>query len=330
MPKVSDWVLEVGGIPCGVYLGPDGTQGPTEISDEHGRRATATFQCEWASRNDLIGALVGTVDYPGAAIARTPPFSYPFATVDTTQHTVNGSSNSIIPQRLVCTAISRVQGTKWRTDNEGGLFSEVAGWGGFAYALITAEFTCPNYMLAPTEFAPAFTDLSTLPYVITKTRVSAEILAPPAGAFQYADGAYKGKPLLDVGAAQPRSRLEINMTRVRMPIVPTVIATPLLGSVNQDPFVLGGLEFTKGAVLFNGMNPEPRSDPYNGGIVWDVEYQFLANGLVYITSVDDRQYADWNWFLDPKGEWTKVTYPDGKTPVFEYADFRPLFQDAIS
>jgi hypothetical protein len=80
--------------------------------------------------------------------------------------------------------------------------------------------------------------------------------------------------------------------------------------------------------MFNGMHPTPRTDPYNGGIVWDVEYQWLANSPANTGGIP----LDWNYFMDPTGAWVQVTtsMESGSQPAFATADHTVLFQNAIT
>jgi hypothetical protein len=324
---VAGWVLEIGGVPCGIYLGPDGTLGPTESCTAQGRTATVTFQCLWNDRQPLIAGLVGVVGYDHGNILRTPPFEYPFGQDD--YAAVGGAiTASILERRLLCTSISRVQGTKWETDVEGGAFSSWPGWGGYVYALVTAEFTTPNYQIVTSNpGTTGFQDPSNFAYMTTRVRASGEILAPPDGAMVFAEGPLKGDMLRDVGSAQPRVRLEVNVTRIRMPIIPLQLVEPLVGGVNNKPITFGNYDFQNGSVLFNGINPEPRTDPYSGGIVWDIEYQFLVNGPVLHFGDQEPREADWNWFIDPDGDWVLVNYVNTTRTPFPYTDFSKLFEN---
>jgi hypothetical protein len=324
---MAQWILKIGGVPCGIYLGPDGTRGPTETCTAQGRTATVTFQCRWNDRQPLIAGLVGVVGYNRGNILRTPPFEYPFGQDD--YASVGGDiTASILEKRLLCTAISRVQGTKWATDVEGGEFSTKIGWGGYTYALVTAEFSTPNYqILTSNPGTTGFQDPSNNAYTTTRVRASGEILAPPDGALVFAEGPLKGEPLRDVGSAQPRVRLEVNVTRIRMPIIPLQLVEPLIGGVNNEAITFGTYEFKSGSVLFNGVNPEPRTDPYSGGVVWDIEYQFLVNGPVLHFGDTDPQEADWNWFIDPDGDWVLVSFAGTDRVPFPYVDFKKLFEN---
>ncbi len=328
-PK-PNWVLEINHVRCAIYMGPSGTEGGlSEANPTEGRTASVVFQCYWDDRLDLIAGLIGTVDYVGGTIVRTEPFSYPLSERDK-------QNGKIFTDRLVCTSISSVIGTKWQTDDDGS-FTGLAGWGGYVFALVTAEFTCPSYLVVPlasplTPTDPAFNDLTYQTYCISKVRVSSEVFSPPTGSFQFAQGEFAGQPLLDIGASQIRTRFEVSITRVRMPLIPTETSSPILGTINDADFLIGGQNFPRGTMLFSGINPEPRSDPYNGGLIFDVELTFLANAPGATT--DDP--LDWNFFLDSSGTWVRVetrTTPDqignGK-PVFKYADQTVLYHNQIT
>ncbi len=319
----KNWQLRIGGVPCCVYLGPDGRDGPSESNGPEGRRAAVAFQCYWEDRLDLIAGLVGTVDYVGGTIARQDPFAYPLASRDQ-------ASGRMFPARTFCTGITSIEGTHPWTDPDGTNTGK-AGWVGFIYAVVQAEFSTPPYLIQdllgpgiPPE-SPAFNDLSYQTYCISKVRVSGEVFSPPTGAFVFAGGAFSGDKLLDVGASQIRTRFEVSITRVRMPLVPMTVATTLTGTINDAQFLVGGQLFPRGSMLFTGVNPEPRSDPYNGGIIYDVELTFMANGQ----AAGQDTPLDWNYFLDPGGAWSKVQTAGGD-PVFAYADHTALYANAIS
>ncbi len=118
-----------------------------------------------------------------------------------------------------------------------------------------------------------------------------------------------------------------------MPLIPVEVSGPLLGTVNDAPFLIGGQSFPKGSMLFSGINPEPKSDPYNGGLIFDVELTFLANAAASTT----KDPLDWNFFLDPGGVWVRVTTkptdindPTTAKPVFKYADQTVLYRNQIT
>lgn len=327
----KNFLLTLNAVPFGIYLGPDGGQGYglQEGTDEQGgRRATVWFHCYWQDRWDLIAFLVGGVDYVGGTIVRDDPYTYPTSNIDSIQ-----AQGGIYPNRLFCTSISSITGTAPYNDTNG-TYSGRANWIAYAYAIIQAEFTTPPYLIddllgngvPPTS--PAFNDLSYKTYCVSNIVSSPEVFAPPSGAFIFATGARANDPLLDVGASQIRTRSQVSITRVRMPIIPTITATKLFGTVNQLPFQVGGQLFPQNSMLFNGMHPTPRTDPYNGGIIWDVEYQWLANSPANTGGIP----LDWNFFMDPTGAWVQVTtsVASGSNPVFATADHSVLFLDAIT
>jgi hypothetical protein len=322
----KNWLLEINGVPCNIYLGDNATgYGITESNAPDGYQATVYFQCYWDDRMDLIAGLVGTVKYQGNTIIRTDPFAYPLSNQDSIDEDGN-----VYPNRLFCTSISSIAGTKPWTDASGDNVG-LANWLGYAYAVIQAEFTSPPYLIedllgdgvTPTD--PSFNDLSYQTYCTSNIRASGEVFSPPGGAFIWATGALAGKPLQDLGASQIRTRSEITITRIRMPLIPMTTIGSLIGTVNQTPFLIAGQLFPMGSMLFNGINPSPRSDPYNRGIIWDIELTFLGNSPANTNGI----VLDWNYFLDPMGVWSLVTTKGG-APAFAYADHTQLYQDAIT
>lgn len=328
----KNWNITINDVLCGVYLGPSpetpGSYGITEAFDHEGAKATVWFICKWNDRLDLVQGLLGDVDYIGGTIVRQDPFVLPLAPAD-------AEDNSVFSNRLFCTSVSSVQGIHPWTDETGETVG-LAYWLGYVYAIVQAEFTTPPYLIrdllgpgiVPGD--PSFNDLTFMTYVISRCRVSGEVFAPPNGAFQFTAGGFNKQSLLDVGASQIRTRFEISCTRVRMPLVPMETITSLIGTLNTNPFQVAGQQFPRGAVLFTGVNPEPRSDQYSRGIIYDVEVTFMANGPASNQDdADPTACLDWNLFMDPSGAWSPVATPDGKTP-FSYADHLELFNDAIS
>jgi hypothetical protein len=315
----KNWQLTIGDVPATIYLGPEGGVGGFGIRESigvDGRRASVYFQCLWSQRNALIKGLLGTVSYVAGTVTRTAPSFYPVSAAD------NG--NGLLDQQVFCTDITSVTGTHAYTDSEG-LDTGQAGWIGYGYAIVQAEFTSPPYQVALPGDGPAFNDMSGQTYCISKARVSGEVFSPPTGAFVFAGGAFIGDKLLDVGAAQIRTRYEYSITRVRMPIVPIQVVTALIGTVNLDPLTIAGQDAPKGTVLFTGINPEPRQDPYSGGIIYDVEFTFMVNG----PGPGNTAQLDWNYFLDPGGSWSPITTAAGQ-PVFQYDPLQLLLGDVIS
>src|SRR5208282_4493390 len=118
-----------------------------------------------------------------------------------------------------------------------------------------------------------------------------------------------GIPLLGVGAPQIRTRIEITCTRVRMPIIPMNVLTGAIGSVNKTNFVVGGYSCPPGSVLFNNWNPEPRSDPQSGAVVYDIEMIFMANmpsSTGQIGLAPSSNMLNWNYFMSLDGNWYSV------------------------
>ena len=75
-----------------------------------------------------------------------------------------------------------------------------------------------------------------------------------------------------------------------------------------------------------GCNPEPRTDPVNCGIVYDLELCWQVNGPA--SNKVGIVPLDWNSFIDPGGVWSPVTTQAGD-PVFQYADHSVLFDNTI-
>jgi hypothetical protein len=321
----KNWLLSIDGVDCNIFLGEKEQEAPDEAHPpDAGRTATVTFICPWADRIALVAGLVGTVSYDGGTIVRTDPYSYPVAAIDVFDPEEN--PNGVFKNRTVCTGIRQIQGRKWRSDVSGQV-TGVKGWGYFVYALVTAEFTTPPYLIEPIPGgnATGFNDLLGQTYCISKTRIAGEVFAPPSGSFIFNGGAFQGQPLNDVSSMQLRIRYELSCVRVRMPLVPTTTINSLSGSVNSNPMTLGNQSIDKGAALFTGANPEPKPDPYNGGIVNDVELLWLVNQFNPQTGAP----TDWNLFLDPSGAWVPVVNKVDGDPVFAYEDHSRLFDNTI-
>jgi hypothetical protein len=326
-PK-PNWLLSINSVQCAIYLGPNPDTpgyGIREGNPQDGRTANVSFICYWDDRMDLVRGLIGDVDYQGGTVVRMDPFAYPLAQNES-------MDTKVFSNRTFCTSVSSIQGIKPWTDETGENVG-LAGWVGYCFAVLEAEFTTPPYLIedllgegvVPSD--PSFNDLTYMTYVISKVRVSGEVFSPPTGAFVFAGGGFVGDKLLDVGAAQIRTRFEISCTRVRMPLVPMTIITSLIGTVNSVQFLVGGQMFPVGSMLFTGVNPEPHSDPYNCGIVWDLELTWMANGPASNTTVTTP--LDWNFFMDPGGDWSLVQTAAGD-PVFQYDDHGQLFDNTIS
>ena len=316
----ENWLLEIGGVGCNIYTGPNGQDGHlTELtSASEGRKAQVRFKCRWEDRNALLAGLLGTVVYQGGTIVRTPPFSYPTAQSDI--------DAGMFPNRLFCTDAG-VEGTKWRADPDGSI-TGLAGWGYFVYAIVTATFTSPPYLIEPMEGGgPAFNDLTNNTYCISKLRVSGEVYSPPTGSYVWAEGSRAGKQVPDAHCGIVRPRYELSVTRMRMPIVPTTALDDCIGSVNGSVLQISTNEVDPEAALFMGYNPEMRTDPYNGGIVSDIEMLWAVNGYLPSRNAD----GSWNWFVDPVGQWSAIQTNDvNENPPFESVEHDSLFLDAIS
>jgi len=321
-PNFENWLLNINGVDCNIYTGPTGEDGhlTERSSPDQGRGALVKFKCDWQDRNDLLAGLVGTVDYKGGTISRTPPYFYPTAPRDVTA--------GQFPNRSFCTGVSATEGRAWKSDPDGTV-TGTPGWGYFAYAILAAEFTTPPY-LATNPGNPkgnyAFVDLSGQLYAVSKTRVSGEVLSAPTGAFIWGEGEREGKPVQDTSVGLVQPRYELSVTRMRMPIIPCKILDSMLGTVNATALTIGANNVNPEAALFMGYNPEPRTDPYNGGIVYDIEMLWLVNGVIEQTGAD----RSWNWFMDPVGDFNPIVTNDGNSnPPFATAEHNNLFMDQI-
>jgi hypothetical protein len=313
--------IVLNGVACHIQTGAEGETGLlTESYPETGPEHTVTFKCAWFDRIALIQGLLGTVDYDGANILRTPPFAYPLGP--------NAPAFGLQENRIICTSIGTVTGIKPRTDQDGSL-TGVAGWLYYEEAVVPARFTVPAWQPEDVDLDGVLSEATGLAYVATKYRVSGEVFAPPTGAIIWDGGAFAGRPLEDTAASQVRTRLEISCTRIRMPLVPLLTVQNLVGCTNIQDFSISGKKFPKGSVMFMGLNDnEPRGDPANYGLVHDVEMIFLANAGDQ--SHQKPAALDWNKFMDPNGDWNFVKTADTGDKPFPYFDFSPLFSDAIS
>lgn len=321
------YYLTIGDAPCNLYTGDDGQQGHlVEGTGPDGPKYTVQFICDWPERNNLIAGLVGTVDYQGGAIVRTAPFFYPVSSYDQQPFPVTGIQG-MFPNRIFCTACPEVRGIKWARDDSGSV-SGLAGWGYFTYAVVTAEFTSPPY-LVESAGTVGFNDLVNQLYCRSKLRVNGEVYSPPGNAARWTEGTRSGQPVNDVNVGIQRPRYELSVTRMRMPIVPSSTLDSMIGTVNETTIRIGQNTVSPDAALFVGYNVEERSDPYHGGIVYDIEMLWAVNGFIYERNAD----GNWNWFVDPAGDWSAIGYPneeDSFSPPFDEAEHNNLFSNAIS
>jgi hypothetical protein len=324
------WLLQIGETPCNIYTGPDGENAIKESSTSaEGPRATVMFKCLWEDRNDLKAGLLGTVDYQGGSIIRTSPFAYPVSEDDTvvTGGLAGPPQVGLFPGRLFCTDVSDISGVKWVCDSDGSI-TGLAGWGYYYYAILAAQFTAPPYLQTLSFLnGVAFRDLMAETYCVSKIRVSGEVFSPPTGSYLWVEGGRKGKQVQDAHCGLTRPRYELSVTRVRMPMVPMAVMDSLIGTVNETTLQVGSNTVSPDAALFMGYNVEPRSDPYSGGIVFDIELLWLLNGYITSRGAD----GSWNWFVDPLGDWSGIASAssDATEPPFDEAEHNVLFSDTI-
>ena len=312
----------INGVPCFFVVGEDG-ENPAIVestSFDNGPVATIVIKCDWLAYPQVRAGLLGTVDYTNGTVAYNPPFRYP----------IDDSllARGTFPDRWFCTSIEDVRGLKWVTDQDGNETNTgVAGWGYYREAIITARFTAPLYQLfASTEDRP-YGDPSGKAYTITKIKTAGQVFSPPTGSLIYGGGTFTGQALQDIHGAQIRTQTEISYTRVRMPIVPADAIQNCQGGVNDVELKIGSFKYPKGSVLLGGSNSEQKVDPVDFGIVFDVEYTFLANAP---TGQDAGVQLDWNFFMDPEGTWVAVNKSGSGAPVFRYVDMSRLFAMTIS
>ena len=225
--------LTIGEVECWFGIGPDGQEGGIQesYSLENGPEARCTLKCAWTDRQTLIQALLGTVTYANGTVQRKPPFAYP---LDNSMVVANQGIQQ--PNRWLCTGVGPIRGTKWKTDDDGDLTSTgTPGWGLYEWAVFEAIFTVPLWQVDEFPAGTQGIDISNFPYVVTKTKTSGEVFAPPTGAVIYQGGNFAGKALQDVNASIIRTRTEISLTLVRFPVVPQNLISELNGSVNSNP-----------------------------------------------------------------------------------------------
>src|SRR6185312_12695513 len=144
----KNWDLTLNGVSYGVFVGDNEEAGIVDATGHGGPSSTINLICMWDDRWDLIAGLVGTVDYVGNTIVRTPPATYPWS--------AEQIANGILPSRLFCTSVSQVKGRKaWRDD--AGENVGLPFWLGYAYAILQCEFTAPPYLIEPID-GTAFDD----------------------------------------------------------------------------------------------------------------------------------------------------------------------------
>lgn len=324
----ENWLLDIDEVACNIYTGETGEDGHlTEANGPEGLKATVMFKCAWQDRNDLKAGLLGTVDYQDGTIVRSEPFSYPVSPRDLAPF--GDGTQGMFNHRLVCTAVPEVRGRAWKSDPDGTV-TGMPGWGYFTYAILTAEFTTPTYLIRPLgPNGTGFGDLVNQTYCTSELRVSGEVFSPPTGAYRWTEGSRTGQPVNDANVGLLRPRYELAVTRVRMPIVPTKTLDAMIMTINATTLQIGANTVSPDAALFLGYNPRPRCDPYNGGIIYDIEMLWAVNGFITTRNAD----GSWNWFVDPAGAWSAIGAPngaDGFDPPFSEAEHNDLFSDQIA
>jgi hypothetical protein len=322
----GNYLFNVGNVPVAIHTSPNGDDfGLWERSTPEDVGATVYFKCDWDQRYNLRQALLGTVSYTGGKVMRTPPWSYPIPQSQVDQ-------GNMFKDRMVCTSIEEIRGLKFQADEDGtDSDTGIVGWPVYAFAVLTCRFTVPMWQAAA-QATNTQGDGSAQAWVVTKTRASGEVVAPPTGSILYNGGTSAGKPLAAANAGYVRPRSEISITLMRMPLVPRTTLENLIGQVNGAPFLVDGYQYPKGAVLFTGYNADPYADPCSLGIVNDIELTFLGNGPSSANQSHGVNLSlDWNYFLDPQGVWVPCIMNDGAmTDVFVYGDFTQFFKASIT
>ena len=130
-------------------------------------------------------------------------------------------------------------------------------------------------------------DPSGMAYTVTKMKTSSEVFSPPGGAFFYKGGPNDGKPVEESTVGVPRTRVEIVMTRMYLPLMPMASVLNLAGGcVNNAPILIGNNAYPAGFLLFLTAR-RARIEKATGNLLQDVELSFLGNGDYH-----------WNKFMD--------------------------------
>ena len=226
-PNFENWLLEISGVDCNIYTGPTGEDGHLveKTSPDQGRSAFVRFKCNWQDRNDLLAGLVGTVDYVGGTIARTPP---------TTTRPRRATSRRASSQADVLHGGRAIEGRGWKADPDGEV-TGTPGWGYFRYAILDAEYTNPPSSSSrppgPTPVRvqrPGRRDVRGL-----EDAGLGRSLQPADGGLRLGQGTREGKPVQDTNVGIIIPRYELSVTRMRMPLVPCQLLDSLIGTVNE-------------------------------------------------------------------------------------------------
>jgi len=281
------------GAPVSIALEDMGDRAIVERWGPDGPEADVMFKCKWSDRYLVIKYLRGGVIGSGRTVTYLAPASYP------------SSPN------LKCTSIGELRGIKPRTLD--------SGWVEYEYAIVPAHFSTPTWDAIGTTDSMN-SDPSHAPMTTTRFRGSPEILTPPGGSYYYTSGTDSGKPVLDSTVGIVRSRVEISMTRhmIPFPLMDKLMFD--VGCINDTTMVFADRTFPRGTVLFAAFDSDPVAEPSTGQKCWDYTFSFVAN-----------YSKDWNYFLDPHGEWVPINSKADGTgdPPFEYEDLSYLLSDTF-
>lgn len=312
--------LSVNGIPCGIYLGPNGDQGGiVEHWTDHGLEVKVDFLVPWGDRIGFIQALRGVAGVDGNGnVTREDPWTLPITTIDFCPKAAPYNETPYFWDSYLCIGTDPFRPIKPLVDQDGSV-TGIAGWVFYEYVVIPARFAVTPYQIG--EFSNNYNygdDLSGYPYTSIKARASGE-------AFQAWYNAYvftaTQAPASDVVIIRPRQ--EFTITRYMMPYVDTDKYDNLIGKVNENPLTIGTTFYGSESVLYMGYEPEWISDPSTGLLFYNIHHTVMANGVV--RDADDNPSSSWNMYLTKTGRWRSVSLrTNAAKKVYDQADFTPV------
>jgi hypothetical protein len=162
--------------------------------------------------------------------------------------------------------------------------------------IVTAVFTRPPWQAA-TNAGFFSIDFS----------ASGEFLTIPETTYRFGDGTPTMTP---IGVVMPEA--QITVTRHRMPFLPDQYAMPLIGTINNAPFIIGWNTYPTSTLLFSGMTSEIAPDPL-GNIAFTVKYIFTFRPV------------NWNYYLHPNRTtgFALITDGNGNSP-YQFGNFNIL------
>lgn len=269
-------------VECAVMTLPDGNYNIQELQDESGPEAHVEFIMRWDDRYTFVQNVLGTSTSVAGAVVRIPKLRYP------------PSPN------LIAVAVTSIRGIKASADT--------GGWPGQTLAAVTVVFRRPPYSV----YGDEIWDGSGRFYTVTRVKSSGEAFTPPTGAYYYES---TGTQVEEASIGVLRGRVEINLTRVQIPIgIMLPIVAQCQNKLNDVAVKISGQSFDRGQLLFASADFEPSADAA-GSVVEDVHINILGN--------TDR---DFNQYQTPTGDWDYInTASDGSGDrPFGYLDWWPL------